>query len=139
MSFPENCIRGIPNNSFLNDDGSVGSHLFYFDLTQTPKDGWFENSINWEDDDSVVEFTLRQEKLDGNLQFNGGLVIVPTEELNRLRNRPTIKSLLSYRREPLPDNPFHGDLLLRDDTSKPTMKLIAAGLALAVLRVIPQH
>ena len=31
MSFPTNCIRGIPNEDFIvKEDGTVGSHLFHF-------------------------------------------------------------------------------------------------------------
>lgn len=62
MNFPDNCIRGIPNNTFLNMDGSVGSHLFHFDVEIDRGDGWTEQSINWEDDDFVIEFTLSQKK-----------------------------------------------------------------------------
>ncbi|MCI0485871.1 MAG: hypothetical protein L0229_04640 [Blastocatellia bacterium] len=134
MSFPDNCIRGVPNTSFLNDEGSVGSHLFYF--TNGRDDGWIEQSINWEDDDSVVEFTLQQRKADGELQFKAGAVVVPLEEIDRLNNRPTVKGLLSCERKPLKNNPSHGNILLRSNTSKQTMKLIAAGLALAVTKIV---
>ena len=134
MTFPENFIRGIPNSTYLNDGGSVGSLLFYF---QGPAvNGNRENSINWEDDNSVIEFTLAQTKDDGTLHFKAGAVVIPTEEIERLSKRPTISSLLSYERKPLSDNPYHGNLLLSDTTSKANMKLIAAGLALAVTKII---
>lgn len=139
VSYPENCVRGIPNASYLNPDGSVGSHLFHFVQTTGRSDGWSEQSINWEDHDSVIEFTLQQTKEDGNLQFKGGAAIVPREEIERLNNQPTIKGLVSYERSPIQGNPFHGNILLRVNTSKPTMKLIAAGLALAVSKIIPQY
>lgn len=137
MTFPDNCLRGIPNDSYLNDEGSVGSHLFYF-LDGDRGDGWSEQSVNWEDDDTVIEFTLSQTKADGSFQFKAGLAEVPRAEIDRLNHRPTIKGLLSYERQPLQDNPYHGSILLRANTSKPTMKLIAAGLALAVSRVVPR-
>jgi hypothetical protein len=137
MSFPENCIRGIPNDDYLTPDGPVGSHLFHFKL-ENSVDGWFQTSINWEDDDSAIALTLEQKKPDGTLQFKAGVAIVPTDEIDRLSKRPTVRGLLSYERRPLPDNPFHGNLLLNERTSKATMKLIAAGLALAISRIIPR-
>ncbi|HID30263.1 MAG TPA: hypothetical protein EYP19_09695 [Desulfobacterales bacterium] len=139
MSFAENCIRGIPNRSYLTDEGSVGSHLFSFNKAADRGDGWAELSINWEDDDCAIEFTLSQRKADGGFQFKGGAVVIPRPEVDRLNNRPTIrKGLVSYERQPLADNPYHGNILLRANTSKPTMRLIAAGLALAVSRIVPQ-
>ena len=139
MNFPDNLIRGVPNDTYVNADGSVGSHLFYFTEGIGRSDGWTDLSVNWEDTDSVVEFTLNQRKSDGDFQFRGGATILPREEVDRLNNRPTIKGLLSYERQPEPDNPFHGNILLRANTSKPTMKLIAAGLALAISRVVPRQ
>jgi len=136
MSLPSNFIRGIPNATFLNEGGSVGAHLFYFDLTSDRDDGWIEQSINWEDDDSTIEFTMQQRKSDGELQFKTGVVVVPKDEIEKLNSRPTIKGLLSFERRELIDNPYHGNLLLRSITSRPTMKLIAAGIALAVERII---
>lgn len=62
MTFPDNCLRGIPNDSYLNDEGSVGSHLFYF-LDGDRGDGWSEQSVNWEDDDTVIEFIRMVETL----------------------------------------------------------------------------
>lgn len=138
MNFPDNCLKGVPNNTFLNKDGTVGSHLFHFKLERTREDGWIEHSINWEDDKSVVQLTLLQTKTDGELQFRGGVVRLPREEADRLNNRPTVKGLLSYERQPTKGNPYHGNILLQGGTSKPTMKLIAAGLALAVSEIFPQ-
>lgn len=138
MSYPDNCIRGIPDDTFLTDDGTVGSHLFYFNLCTDRSNGWVEQSVNWEDDDTVIEFTLNQRKADGAFQFRAGAAVIPRQEIDRLNSRPTVKGLLSYERQPIQDNPYHGNILLRANTSKPTMKLIAAGLALAVSRIVPR-
>jgi len=136
MNYPENAIRGIPNNSFLIEDGSVGSHLFYFKSEHARDDGWIEQSINWADNESVLEFTLRQTKEDGEIQFKAGVAIIPRQEIDRLNNRPTINGLLSYERRPLDLNPYHGNLLLKANLPKPTMVKIAAGLALAVSKIV---
>ena len=139
MCFPDNCIRGIPNPSFLLDDGSVGSHLFHFKEEDVRVDGWTAQSINWEDDGFAIEFTLNQRKENGERQFKAGVAIIPRDEIDRLNRRPTVKGILSYERQCLADNPYHGNILLRTDVPKPTMRKIAAGLALAVSGIVPQH
>lgn len=136
MSYPTNCVRGIPNTSYINSDGTIGSHLFYFDYRDDRADGWGELSINWQDDDAVIACTLAQRKPNGDLQFMGGAVVIPKTEIDRLNSRPTVQGLLSYERMPLPDNPYHGNILLRPKTSKQTMRTISAGLALAVVTVV---
>lgn len=136
MNFPNNSIKGIPNKDFLIDGMTIGSHLFYF--SQPRDDGKVEQSINWEDDDSVIGSTLSQEREDGSLQFNAGVAVLPRSEIDRLNKRPAIRGLLSYERSPLNDNPYHGNLLLQANVPKAKMRQIAAGLALAVFKIIPQ-
>lgn len=136
MQYPDNCIKGIPNATFLVEDGSIGSHLFHFKDENCRDDGWIEQSINWEDDDRAVEFTLNQKKEDGSFQFTAGLVIIPRDEIDRLNRRPTVNGVLSYERQPLVNNPYHGNILLLKIVPKHTMKKLAAGLALAVSKVI---
>lgn len=137
MHFPNNCIKGIPNDDFITNGGTVGANLFYF-KEDYRDDGWTEQSINWEDDASVIEFTLKQRKENGDVQFKKGAAIVSRSEIDRLNNRPFIRGLLSYERKPISGNCFHGNILLRAKTPKPTMKLIAAGIALAIERIVPQ-
>jgi hypothetical protein len=138
MIYPENCIRGIPNSDFLINDGAIGSHLFYFKTEHKRDDGLIEQSINWEDDDTVIEFTLNQKKENGERQFKAGVAIIPREEIDRLSKRPTIRDLVTYERQPLQNNPYHGNILLQANVPKPTMKNIAAYLALSVSRVVLQ-
>ena len=130
MEFAENCIRGIPNRDFLTSGRLVATHLFYFKEDDARDDGWIEQSINWQDDDHAVEFTLRQKKENGQLQFRAGVAIVPRVEIDRIRERSMHGSVLSYERRALPDNPYHGNMLLRCNTDRAVMKQIAATLAL---------
>lgn len=136
MNFPINILRGIPNSSFLLEDGSAATHLFHFEDEHRRDDGWTEQSICWEDDQHALELVLSQRKEHGDYQFKAGAVRIPREEIDRLNQRPTIAGLLNYERSPLENNPYHGNLLLRSDTPKLTMKKIAAGIALAVSEVI---
>lgn len=136
MDYPDNCIKGIPNNTFITNE-VVTASLFQFPKNAFRDDGWDEQSINWEDDNSAVEFTLNQKRDTGEIHFKGGVVIIPRNELDRLRNRPQLKGLLSYERKPLPGNRYHGNILMRSGTPKPTMRLIEAGIALSVEKIIP--
>ncbi|MCH7731099.1 MAG: hypothetical protein IIB44_01090 [Candidatus Marinimicrobia bacterium] len=135
MTFPANCIRGIPHDDYLNAEGNVNSHLFHFNLD--PNSGWKKQSINWEDDNTVIEFTLKQKKDNDELQFKTGVAVILRSEIDRLNQRPTVENLLSYERDSLDlENPYHGNILLQPHTSKRTMKVLAAGLALAVSKVV---
>jgi hypothetical protein len=45
MEFPDTCIKGVPNASFVHD-GLIGTDLFYFKECDARDDGWVEQSIN---------------------------------------------------------------------------------------------
>lgn len=141
MDFPLNCIKGVKHSSLFCPDGSPSADLFFVDLRYPRDDGWIEQSINWEDDNSVIDFTLNQKKEDGEIRFKAGVVIIPRNEIDLLSRQPTIIDTLSYERKKDPDyaeNPYHGNILLKSSVNKQTMKKIAAGLALAVSKVIRQ-
>lgn len=137
MNFPDNFLKGIPNKDFIINNSSVSTHLFYF--SQERVDGSYEQSINWEDDDLALQFTLKQKKADNSLQFKYGVAKVPRTKLDELITRPAICGKLSYERDKLPENPYHGNILLGKDVSKPQMKQIAAGIALTISEVIPNE
>lgn len=137
MNYPKNSIKGLPNNDFLIEGRTVASHLFHFE--QTRDDGGVEQSINWEDDESVIDFTLNQKKANGDLQFRAGVAILPRSEIDRLSKLPTISGLLSYERSPLDNNPYHGNLLLQANVPRAKMRQIAASLALAISGITTQN
>ena len=128
--YPNNCIKGIKSATFVVGE-KVGTHLFYFD-SQARQDGWMEQSINWEDDCGVIDFTLQQRKTDQTLQFKAGIAIIPRNEIDRIMLLPGSVDLLSYERQALPDNPYHGNILLKEGTPNHVMVQIAGSLALAV-------
>jgi hypothetical protein len=128
MDYPDNCIRGVKDPNHFTPDGTVGAEVFYFHLADRG-DGWKEESINWQDHDSVVQFTLNQLKTDGNPLFRGGIVVLPLEAIDRINKLYTLKGFINYERKPLPDNRYHGNILLKADTTKKTNMLIAANLA----------
>lgn len=137
MDYPDNCLRGIPNKSFIVEgDGSIGAHLFYFEKKFKREDGLIEQSINWDDEDATIDFTLNQKKENGELQFQAGVAIISREEIDRLSKNPNISGFLSYERQPLEGNPYHGNFLLQENVPIPTMKKIAAAIALYVSKVV---
>ena len=143
MDYPENIIKGIPNNSFFKD-GEIGTHLFYFELHRdvqlTRDDGMIEQSINWVDDDSVIELTLNQRRTsDNDLQFKAGVAILSRSKIDELKKFQRVEGLLAYERSPLDGNPYHGNLLLPEEVPKAKMIQIAGSLALAVLSIITQE
>ena len=125
MSYPEQLIKGIPNNDFISD-GLVGSHLFYFDAKNNRDDGWCEQSINWHDDSKAIEHTLKQKKDTGEIQFKAGLGIIKRNEIDILKNRSTVSGFLSYERDDFKGNKYHGNLLLKAeaDLVEDTAKLV---------------
>ncbi len=137
MEYPSNCIKGIPNDTYMTPESTAGSNLFFFKGPDRG-DGWTEQSINWEDNADVIQATLRQQRRDGEVQFAAGLAILATIQLDQIAKLPIVRNRLSYERSPiLPDQPYHGNILLKANTPDPIMKQIAGSLALSVNRLIP--
>ena len=74
MSFPATFLRGIPNTSFLLEDGSAATHLFHFEDEHRRNDGWTEQSICWDDAQNALELIFNQRKENGDFQFGTGAV-----------------------------------------------------------------
>lgn len=132
MSYPDSCIKGIPNCDFVTQDGLPATHLFYFNIR---KDGYVEQSINWNDVDEAITFTFSQTR-NGQLQFRYGAAILLRSEIDRLISLPTVLSRLSYERQPLKDNPYHGNIMLLSPHTEPFMRMVAANLAMHVDHVV---
>lgn len=137
MSFPDSCLRGVRKQNDMTPEGGVASTVFLPDSRTAANraDGGQELSINWEDDTTVLDFTL-QFKVAGQYQFPQGVVQLPRQEIDRINTLPTAKNALSYERAPLADNPYHGNLVFRSDLSKQMINMIAATIALACTKVI---
>ena len=127
MNYPENFLRGISNKTHVTPDGAISSAAFYFDQ-QHITDDWMEQSICWEDDDSVISLMMKQKK-ESDIQFKAGVVRVPRGSISYINRLPMYRALLAYERKRLEDNPYHGNLLLKKDTNKGKMKIVAAMIA----------
>lgn len=133
MSYPDNFLKGLSDKDSLTSDGfGVSASVFYFH-SQHVRDGWLEQSICWEDDANVIALMLGQkkgEKGDGEIQFKAGLVRVARSYMDYINKVPSrTKGLLSYERKALNNNPYHGNLLLKENTHKYIMKIVAAAIA----------
>jgi hypothetical protein len=135
MSFPDNCLKGISVEDQLLQDGYIASHLFYFNKQSDRDDDWCEQSINWDDDEHAIDFTLNQKK-DGKVQFRIGVAILPRDELDQINKRPTVNGILSYERRILKENKYHGNILIKNNVEVKKRKQIAAIIALSVARII---
>jgi len=140
MCYPDELLRGIPNDTFV-EDGFPTSVLFHFEKRdEQPEraDGCQEQSINWRDDDGALTLLLDQRRPDSSIQFKAGAAVLSRCELDRLISRPALKQRLSYERSETADNRYHGSLLLRKGVSRSGMKMIAASIAAwCVSEIIP--
>jgi len=140
MSYPEEFLKGIPNQNYIGDDDGPTSDLFYFQKRSdyTRCDGFLEESINWRDDIGADDSLFSQCKSDGSKQFKSGAAILCRIELDRIIDKPFIKNKLSYERRIVGSNRYHGNLLLREEVKPREMKKIAATIAtVCVKSVIP--
>lgn len=134
MPFPEDCIRGISYAGQLLEPDVAGIGLFQFQEVERADD-WDELSINWNDDDGAIESILNQEKEDGTPQFRIGAAYLSRERVDQAKADPAGKGRVAYERRALPDNPYHGNILLRRGTEKLIRRRIQHALALAVIAV----
>src|ERR1035437_4682842 len=130
MDYPETFLRGIPNNSFIDEDGHPATHLFYIETESKRKDDYKEESIFWKDDDRAVDLILLQKKADDSIQFQAGAAVLNRDQIDRIKNQVQAKNKFNYERKKQPGNPYHGNLLLKKDVKKPLMIRIAASIAL---------
>ena len=129
-NYPDRMIRGISNKNCIFED-TVTAELFteFKDTGRT--DEFKELSISWLDNDGALRSVLEQTKEDGTLQFKYGAAILMRDEIDKqkLKNK-LINTLLSYERSPLNANPYHGNLLLKNDANRLHKYMVASALAL---------
>lgn len=136
MSYPANCIRGIRSEADFRDDGRVWDSAVEFEKNNKRQDDFLEASVNWEDDRSVVEFTLNQKKGDSNeFEFKAGCAVISLERLNKILEREIEAGIFFYERRPIAGNPYHGNLLLAATVAanKREKRFITTGIAFAVV------
>lgn len=134
--FPQEFLRGLSNKDFAIN-GLVMASAFQFDEADRD-DGMLEASINWLDDDGAIEVALQQRKENGRIQFVGGVARIDIQRMKLiLQSIPS--DMFSHERAELPNNPYHGNLLLASSANRQMKQMITNGLALAAgTNIIPQ-
>ena len=68
--YPEECIRGVSNpNDLIENNTVIKASVFQFQKNRFNDAGWIEESINWNDDQHAVNFTLKQKKEENQFKF----------------------------------------------------------------------
>jgi hypothetical protein len=123
---PACCLRALRKGDWVSQ-GQVTSLAFVPEPWKPGgrEDGGHETSISWEDDDTVLAFTMRRRD-----QSGYGVARLSRAQIDVVRQLKHCLGALSYERARLVDNHFHGNLVFDKRSLKPTQKMIAAALAL---------
>jgi len=133
MEYPEELIKGVPNNTFLIDNEFPSATLFEFqDRARTQRaDDCTEESINWMDDEGAISLLLQQRKeATGEIQFKAGAIVLSRDKIDSLRAKLILKNRFSYERRETDGNAYHGNLLLKKDTPIAIKKMLVSYIAL---------
>lgn len=145
-NYPDEFVRGMADKAWVSAEGWVLPGAFQFDPVRS--DGYCELSINWCDDEHAIEVALNQvSSRTGKIQFVAGLARLSRASMEILLRGHFEEKRLNYERSPIKENvvnhnvenPYHGNLLLSNNTSPALKKVIQASLsALAGNDIIPQ-
>lgn len=138
MAYPEFCLRGLREKDHFNEIDNTITMKGYLPDTRTAKvreDKGFATSINWEDNGKVAKDTLKLEE-NGKPCFPFGIVRLPLLEIERIKNNPATKDMLSYERAKLPYNKHHGNIVFLEGLLQLKQNMIASVLAAYSSKVI---
>lgn len=137
--FSEKILKGIPNSQSYNEYG-VTSALFPFNK-ESPvkeKENWWEESINWSDEDQSVEYLLNQKKNGSNdFQFKEGIAVFLREEIDRVILKKKLREKLKYDRDGIPHK-YHGNILMHKSVPNPFKKMIISWIGFCYEYRIPR-
>lgn len=128
---PENFLRGFNTKDCFTKEQNVAIGAFQFgNHTEDRNDNFHEASVNWEDDDNSV-ITLLALKKEGSDEpmFNYGYARLSLNLVKVTLKSLIEKNYLTFERKPLPNNPYHGNILIPGDISRPEKTMIQNNLA----------
>ncbi|PWB56018.1 MAG: hypothetical protein C3F13_02855 [Anaerolineales bacterium] len=131
MDFPDHCLRGLRDKDHYTEYDNTITLKGYLPDTRTQhtrEDKGYETSINWEDTDSVIEFTLNTQE-SGKKSFPFGIVRLPLVEIQRIIDNEATKNMISYERCPVDGNEYHGNIVFQAGLSQLKQNMIASVLA----------
>jgi len=135
--YPRACIRGIQKGSSIRSNNKASLKLFLPD-DRTKKyrnDNGIETSINWEDNETVLDFTLNYKDDNNRLVFPNGAVRLSRDRIDSVITNTNVSNPVSYERDKLEDNPYHGNIVFRDGLAQHDINLICGTFALYCSKV----
>lgn len=137
MNFPDTCLRGIRKQNYITPEGKVTGTAFDPDkrTSATRSDGDYETSINWEDNEKVIEFCFKPHIKSG---FDYGAVRLARNEIDRINEFPEKLNYLFYERDdpPSTSNPYHGSIVFKKGLSPQLIRVLAGSLAQRATSII---
>jgi len=129
MGLPEKFARGILNSNFIDNEGQPSIQLFVFeDKSLNTISNNLELSINLLSDVDAITQLLNETstKYLGDLLYKEGVVVLSTECFHLMSAFPNNRKYgLAIKEDALPNNQYHGNLLMKSGVSKPIRMKIA--------------
>jgi hypothetical protein len=136
--FPERCLRGLRDRDHLQRDQN-GSTVWILGKAFEPpwstrqdrvsnraKSDHYESSINWEDHATESFQILCTDQKNAKC----GIVSICLADLKTARQvNPLAATSLDWERDPIRNNPFHGNLLFSGNLPRPIVRELAAVIA----------
>jgi len=134
-TYPDKLLRGIPTADCIDSEGRATAQLFRFHPSKD-RNNLEEVSINWYDDETAMILLKTQRKENSNaIQFPFGVAIMPRKLLDQAIELPNTRNALSYERNRIEGNPYHGNILQKVGLDKQTVRMFASHLAMYVERI----
>lgn len=130
MNYPEKLIRGIASNDYIDSEGRLSSAAFQFEASRN-HEKTDEASITWYDNEEALNIAWNQKSsFREGIQFKAGVAILSRKMLDVVIHRPNVMNALDYERRPTQDNPYHGNLLMKQGLSNGIKRSIIGALAM---------
>lgn len=139
-NMPNEFYRGISSQDMISKEGYPTEAAFQFEQYDElkRKDSFCEMSVNWNDDEGALRTLLSQHKPNSDSpQFKIGYCTIQKNNMKLFLKAYLKDNVFSYERSPIKanvemdicDNPYHGNLLLKNDVSKSIRKNVQCALA----------
>ena len=138
INYSNDLLRGLSGDDWVCD-GIVTAAAFQLKFEpQFMKNECVAHSICWEDDTLVVDLMMKQKKTNDPeiVQYKAGIARYSRESIDRIIKSPAFMGILSYDREPLEGNPYHGNLLTKRTLSNTQKKLLPGVIATQFSEII---
>ncbi len=132
---PNRFYRGLSSEVDFTPEGYIAASAFEFkDHTNERNDGFWETSINWDDDNESVTTLMAQRNSKSNKLMFDRYSYIKKSQLKNSLALPLREGHFKYERRPLPNNQYHGNLLAQGDLDKKTKGLIKSTLAMVATK-----